>query len=345
VDAPQTQGVSAMKSGRRSWGLGFYFAISFLGLSTLAAITGPLWLPDPSPLADEICLPLARMSPGTRVEFLRYAPDKLGNGTMLPLTSWKQGKDSMEVTLFNGEASSGTQAVYALRDLVPTAKGGFIHSRRYWLGTDKSGADMLSRLVTGGRISLGVGFCAVLISMCIGITAGLAAGYYGGWADKLLTWLMGVMWSIPSMLLALAVSFALGKGFIPILLAIGLSTWVDVARMVRGQVLSLREREYVLAAKVLGLSDLRIMLRHILPNLKGILLIVATSNFASAILLEAGLSFLGLGIPPPAPSWGGMVRDHYGMIVSGPVYLALLPGLMIMASVMSFHLISARLRV
>jgi peptide/nickel transport system permease protein len=115
--------------------------------------------------------------------------------------------------------------------------------------------------------------------------------------------------------------------------------------MVRGQVLSLREREYVLAAKVLGLSDLRIMLRHILPNLKGILLIVATSNFASAILLEAGLSFLGLGIPPPAPSWGGMVRDHYGMIVSGPVYLALLPGLMIMASVMSFHLISARLRV
>lgn len=337
-----------MTSGGRRFGIGFYLAVSFLGLSTLAAITGQLWLPDPSPMADEICLPLARISPGTRVEFIRYAPASAGNsegsGSILPIASWKQDQDSVKVDLFNGEGSQTTPAAYAVRDLIPASNGSLVHTRRYWLGTDKSGGDMLSRLVTGGRISLGVGCCAVLISMFIGISAGLSAGYYGGRADRILTWLMGVMWSIPSMLLALAVSFALGKGFVPILIAIGLSTWVDVARMVRGQVLSLREREYVLAAKVLGLSDLRIMLRHILPNLRGILLIVATSNFASAILLEAGLSFLGLGIPPPAPSWGGMVRDHYGMIVSGPVYLALLPGLTIMASVMSFHLISTALR-
>jgi oligopeptide transport system permease protein len=327
----------------------FLAAAGFLILTTLAAITGPLWLPDPSPLANDICLPMASRLPGTGVNYVRFAPQgsdsvRSGKGSMIPLTNWSETADSVRLTLFHGEGARSTEAVFAKADLQPSKQGAWVEHRYFLLGTDRNGADLLSRLVTGGRISLGIGFCAVVISMFIGILAGLSAGYFGGKTDRAISWVMGVMWSIPSMLLALAVSFAMGRGFVPILVAIGLSTWVDVARMVRGQTLSVKEREFVLAAKVLGFSSLRIMLKHILPNLKGVLMVVATANFASAILLEAGLSFLGLGIPPPAPSWGSMVRDHYGSIVSGPVHLALIPGFAIMLAVMSFHVLSTRLR-
>ncbi|MDX5321242.1 MAG: ABC transporter permease, partial [Bacteroidota bacterium] len=169
-------------------------------------------------------------------------------------------------------------------------------------------------------------------------------GYYGGGIDRLIQWLMNVIWSLPTLLLVIAFSMALGKGLWQIFIAIGLSMWVDVARMVRGQVLSLREKEFVEAAKVLGLGDLRILFRHILPNIVGPLTVVAASNFASAILLEAGLSFLGLGVQAPAPSWGQMIKEHYGYIVLDSAYLAIIPGVSIMLLVMSFNFVGNGLR-
>lgn len=217
-------------------------------------------------------------------------------------------------------------------------------SKTFWLGTDIYGRDLLSRLILGARISLSVGIMAVLISLLIGVTIGALAGYYGGWIDAGLSWLMNILWSLPALLLVIALSFALGKGLWQIFIAVGLSMWVEAARVVRGQVISLKQAEYIEAARALGYTQSRIIMRHILPNIAGPVLVIAASNFASAILLEAGLSFLGFGAQPPIPTWGGMIREHYGYIIMDAAYLAILPGLAIMLMVYAFNLVTVGLR-
>ena len=218
------------------------------------------------------------------------------------------------------------------------------YSQTFWLGTDIQGRDLLSRLVLGIRVSLSVGLIAVLISLFLGLSLGAMAGYYGGKIDAMISWFMNVVWSLPSLLLVIAISFALGKGFWQIFIAVGLSTWVDVARLVRGQVMALKEVEFVEASRALGFSSFRTITRHIFPNIAGPILVVASSNFAAAILLETGLSFLGFGAQPPMPSWGGMIREHYGYIIMDAAYLALLPGLAIMVTVYAFNLLAIGLR-
>jgi peptide/nickel transport system permease protein len=180
--------------------------------------------------------------------------------------------------------------------------------------------------------------------MFVGVFLGAIAGYYGGKLDALISWLINVIWSLPSLLLVIAISFALGKGFWQVFIAIGLSMWVEVARLVRGQILSIKEVEYVEAAKALGYHEFRIIFRHILPNILGPLLVMASANFASAILLEAGLSFLGFGAQPPIPTWGGMVKEHYGYIIMDAAYLAMIPGLAIMMLVYAFNIFSSGIR-
>jgi len=219
-----------------------------------------------------------------------------------------------------------------------------VKNRLFILGTDRFGRDMFSRLIIGARVSLAVGFIAVFISLIIGIFLGAMAGFFRGWLDDFVMWFVNVVWSVPTLLMVIALTMVIGKGFWQIFIAVGLTMWVDVARVVRGQVLSIREKEYVEAARVLGFSQMRIIFLHIVPNLLSPVIIISAGNFATAILLEAGLSFLGIGVQPPIPSWGTMIKDHYGYIIMDKAYLALLPGLAIMFLVLAFNLLGNGLR-
>ncbi len=219
-----------------------------------------------------------------------------------------------------------------------------IYTQQHYLGTDNLGRDILTRLMLGLRISLSVGFIAVFISLTIGILLGALAGYYGGITDKVIQWFINIIWAIPTVLLVFALTIVLGKGFWQIFIAVGLTIWVSAARLIRGQVMSVKQEQYIEATRSLGYGNLRIILKHILPNILGPILVIAASNFATAILLEAGLSFLGIGVQAPAPSWGSMIRDNYGYIISDTPYMALIPGFAIMLLVLLLNLIGNGLR-
>jgi len=234
--------------------------------------------------------------------------------------------------------------VTTIADIRNTILAKHLKNRRFILGTDRFGRDMYSRLVIGARVSLSVGFIAVFISLIIGIFLGAMAGFFRGWLDDFVMWFVNVVWSVPTLLMVIALTMVIGKGFWQIFIAVGLTMWVDVARVVRGQVLSIREKEYVEAARVLGFSQMRIIFLHIVPNLLSPVIIISAGNFATAILLEAGLSFLGIGVQPPIPSWGTMIKDHYGYIIMDKAYLALLPGMAIMFLVLAFNLLGNGLR-
>ena len=199
-------------------------------------------------------------------------------------------------------------------------------------------------MLIGIRISLAIGFVSVFISLIIGISMGAIAGFFGGKVDAVIMWVINVTWSIPTLLLVIAITLALGKGFWQVFIAVGLTMWVEVARVVRGQVMSVKQMQYVNAAKALGFNNFRIITKHILPNSMAPVIIISAANFAAAILIESGLSFLGIGAQPPMPSWGGIIKDHYSYIILGKPHLAIIPGLAIMSLVTAFMLIGNALR-
>jgi peptide/nickel transport system permease protein len=219
-----------------------------------------------------------------------------------------------------------------------------IVTKKFLWGTDPAGRDLLSRLIIGTRVSFSVGFVAVFISLVIGVLMGSLAGYYRGRVDDIIIWFINVVWSVPTLLLVIAITLALGKGFWQVFIAVGLTMWVEVARVIRGQIMSLREKEFIEAGRALGFTHFRIIMRHILPNVMGSVIVISASNFAAAILIEAGLSFLGIGAQPPMASWGAMINAHRGYIIGDAPYLALLPGFAIMLIVLAFVLLGNGLR-
>lgn len=344
----------------------------FILLLMVLGILGYLIIPDQTPYASTINLALNKKKPGRSFQFLIISKTKNvkkvgvfekmlygqpADFKSIPITSYQLKGDKVVVNEYVGDDEQAKQTVYELKDLcstchLPSKLGNTkqlfarnnIYEQTFYLGTDLYGRDLLSRLILGIRVSLSVGLMAVLISLFIGVSLGAIAGYYGGKTDSAISWFMNVIWSLPSLLLVIAISFALGKGFWQIFIAVGLSTWVDVARLVRGQVMALKEVEFVEAAKALGFSTSRTIIKHILPNIAGSILVVASANFASAILLETGLSFLGFGAQPPMPSWGTMIKEHYGYIIMDAAYLAILPGLAIMLTVYAFNVLAIGLR-
>jgi peptide/nickel transport system permease protein len=328
----------------------------FIVLIALVSALGPFIRPDATPDANDQSLVLSRLKPGSSVTEIRIhtnTPEvsfwrewldggKAKNHLAIPVDSISCSTDS--ITYWMKEQANSSGAVIASSELQKHSKGDYLFHKTFYLGTDKYGRDLLSRLMAGALISLAVGSIAVIISLLVGLTLGLLAGYYRGWVDQLIMWFTNVIWAVPTLILVMAITFAFGTGFWKVFLAVGLTMWVEVARIARGQVLSIREKEYIEAARALGFSEVRIIFKHVLPNILSPIIVISAANFASAILIEAGLSFLGLGAQIPTPSWGNMIREHYSYITTDLAYLAIVPGFMIMLLVLAFMMVGNGLR-
>lgn len=292
----------------------------------LLSIFGFTIINDKSKFANDMNLQIATLKPLSKLDFILIDDKKIyiKEGTILIN---KKNGDLISFEKFGNKEKIIFSSSLGIEN---------IQSQFFLMGTDKFGRDFFSRIIYGMKVSLTIGFLSVLISLAIGIFLGSISGFYGGKIDKAIMWLINVTWSIPTLLLVIAISLAIGKGFNQVFIAIGLTMWVDVARIVRGQFMSLKEKEFVEAGEVLGYKSSRLIVKHILPNIFSTILVISTANFSAAILLESGLSFLGLGAQPPVPTWGSMLRDHYYFIFMDKSYLAIIPGLFIMTLVLSF---------
>ena len=345
------------KFKENSWGV---FSLLFIVILSFVALFAYVIAPDNTVNANNGDISISTQKPGFSVTTINiplenpkssvwdYFSGKQVKEEFIPVLSYEFKAD----TLFYKEFSISpeiAQTKHLLTTVFPTKNNKeieqqYIKTKTYWLGTDTQGRDYLSRLLVGARVSLAIGFVAVFISLIIGISLGAIAGFYGGKIDAFILWLINVIWSIPTLLLVIAITLALGKGFWQVFIAVGLTMWVEVARVVRGQVLSVKQMQYVTAARALGFSDTRIIFKHIIPNIMAPVIVISAANFASAILVESGLSFLGLGAQVPVPSWGGMIKEHYNYIILGKPHLALIPGLAMCLVVVAFMMIGNALR-
>jgi len=351
--------------------------------ATLIAFFAHLIAPDASPYAGDQINELAYKPPGFRIEVLEVPlelkPAKVGfvrallygrpsGSRTIPITGHRFEGDSLYIMRYIGEGVQGMQLAFALHEItgvqasteeqVQQIRSAHLSNKTFLLCTDDLGRDFLSRIILGTRVSLSVGIVAVVIALCIGIPLGALAGFYKRYppvvrlpgkrrwkfpVDNSIMWMINIIWSIPTLLLVFPIVFAFGQQFFTIFIAVGLTMWVDIARMVRGQVMQVREMEFVQATRTFGYSDNRAIWRHILPNISGPIIVITAANFAYAILTEAGLSFLGIGVQPPAPSWGLMIAKYKDNLITDP-YLALMPGFAITLLVLAFFMVGNGLR-
>lgn len=341
-------------------------ALCLIFLTALLALFAYPIVPDHTPLANNMVVELSARPMGYQQEFLLVPkprePEQPGwlsrafsgtpsRYTNLPINGYYLVKDTLcarhHIDL---NLEDTLRYSFAALKIPPGSDAGKwikdhrIKKQRYLLGTDRYGRDILSRLLIGARVSITVGIVSVVLSLSIGILLGSLAGWYGGTVDNAIMYLINILWSIPTLLLVFAITLTIGKGFWEIFIAIGLTSWVSAARLIRGQVMQLKEMDFIVAAKALGFKDSRIIFRHILPNIAGPIMVIAAANFATAILIEAGLSFLGVGVQPPTPSWGLMIKEHYNFLIAGHPLPALVPGIAIMILVLAFNIVGNALR-
>ena len=350
--------------------------LAIVAIATFLAVFCYVLAPDNSPSANEQILELETHRPGFSISFLKVPkPDKKPTGIidgfingfeknyrLVPILKYEFKNDSILADIYKGKHFSVEKTTFAVADLMGISANSLqmnevmrkkfeddvIVKKKFLLGTDKFGRDIISRLLIGTRISISVGLIAVAISLLVGVVLGAAAGFFRGAVDNAIMWVINVFWSIPTLLLAMGLYISAGSlienKLVMIFIAVGLTMWVEVARIVRGQFMVVREMEFVSAAKALGFSNVRTIFLHILPNVTAPVIVVACANFANAILVESGLSYIGLGIQPPAPSWGSMLNEYKDFIDSSQAYLALFPGFAIMLLVLAFNLVGNGLR-
>jgi peptide/nickel transport system permease protein len=352
-------GLALQKFRKNFWGV---LSLVFIALLVFIAIFAYMLAPDKTANGNWGDLSIHSKSPGFTVTMLHF-PHKADETTSgfskyfvgetnpeikIPILKYSVKGNSLTYYEYTNEPSLAVSKTIPLSDFYTTSKEvvekEYITSQKFLLGTDSQGRDLLSRLIIGSRVSIAIGFVAVFISLIVGIFFGAIAGYYGGKVDAFVMWLVNIIWSIPTLLLVIAITLALGKGFWQVFVAVGLTMWVEVARVVRGQVMSIKQMQFVTAARALGYGSRRIIFNHILPNSMAPVIVISAANFASAILVESGLSFLGLGAQPPIPSWGGMIKDHYNYIILGKPYLALAPGIAMLLLVLAFMMVGNALR-
>ena len=347
-------------------------SLIFIILCGIIAIFAYYIIPDKTPYSNTQILEISTQKPGFEIDILLIPKQNIVEKTgfisqlmhgkpypyrQIPFDSLKIEKDKTTIYVYNPDKNCrGNVEVINNNEIVQHKTFNsddearhYINTnctkhRKFILGTDQFGRDFLSRLLLGTRISFSVGFIAVMMSILIGIIVGSLGGFFRGWVDDIMVWLINVVWSIPTLLIVIAITFVLGKGIVQVFIAVGLTMWVEVARVTRGQILSVRETTFIEAGRALGFKDIRIIIRHIIPNIINPIIVISAANFASAILLEAGLSFLGIGVQPPMPSWGSMVKENYAYIILNDAYLAILPGIAIMLLVLAFMLFGNALR-
>jgi peptide/nickel transport system permease protein len=351
--------LALQKFKKNFWGV---LSLGYIIICGIVAIFAYQFTPDKSKNANQMHLSIHSKPPGFRSKLLIIPSEtkkqnylnklfygKKTQSTEIAISEYRVLNNQLLIIPYSESDNSLLEkkydkSIFSKSNSWNEIKNKYIITKTFYFGTDKYGRDLLSRILIGTRISFFIGFIAVLISLIIGITMGALAGYYGGKIDAVIMWVINISWSIPTLLLVIAITLALGKGFWQVFIAVGLTMWVEVARVVRGQVLGVKKMQYVTAARALGFTDLRIIFKHILPNILAPIIVISAANFAGAILIESGLSFLGIGAQPPTPSWGAMIKDHYSYIILGKPYLAIIPGVAIMSLVMAFMLIGNALR-